>query len=153
MLRIIDGPTGRYLPLAPGAADPTVLKWNDLDMYNCARHDADGDGEDEVFTFTTPKGGQLRAVGREPLPTKTADALQVGVAAFKGNGTLAQYWNFYTPTEAGVRWGASGWEMRQFTSPVRRFDVDHNGIEEAYLEISAWILLMEIPKRAAPAAR
>lgn len=147
MLRIIDGPAGRYLPLAPGTADAHLRKWNGLDMYNCSRHDADGDGQDEVFTFTTPKGGQLQAVGREPQPTNTSDALQVGVAAFKGDGRLAHYWNFYTPAESGIRWGARGWEMRQFTSPVRRFDVDGNGIEEAYLETSAWILLLEIPLR------
>jgi hypothetical protein len=113
-------------------------------MYNCARHDADGDGEDEVFTFTTPKGGQLERVGTAPQPLDAGKAFTIGVAAFEGDGSLAQYWNFYEPLESGFRWGVRGWEMRQFQCPVRRFDVDGNGVEEAYVETQPWILLVEI---------
>lgn len=142
MLRMIDCPRGEYLPLAPGTPEPAELRWRGLDMYNCAAHDADGDGRDEVVTFTTPKPHQLKVPAQ---PTDPHQALAVGVAAFRGDGSLAQYWNFYEPAKSGIRWGVHGWEMRQFQSPVRRFDVDHNGIEEIYLETSPWILLMEIP--------
>jgi hypothetical protein len=144
-LRMLDLYTGRYLEFPVGAADQqTIRKWNDLDMYNCAAHDADGDGEDEIFTFTTPKPYQLHRAGKEELPTDAAKALTVGVAAFQGNGELAQYWNFYQPIESGVQWGVLYWDMRQFQHPPRRFDVDGNGIEEAYLETEPWILLFEI---------
>jgi len=136
MLRMIDG-RGRYLTLSPGAPDPHVLRFNDMDMYNVARADADADGEDEVIVYSTPKG--------PPRPTETDKALTVGVAAFNGDGALAQYWNFYQAQADSIRWGAASWEMRQFANPPRRYDVDENGKEEIYLETPSWILLFEIP--------
>jgi hypothetical protein len=156
-LRLLDGPTGKLLPWPVNAAEhPTLLRWNGLDMYNCAAHDADGDGVDEIFTWSTPKGGQLVRVGKEEITTDPARALHVGVAAFAGDGTLRQYWNCYTPTADGIEWAARQWEMRQFHSPPRRYDVDRNGIEEAYIETETWIFLAEIAdlgKARAPAAR
>ena len=158
MLRLIDLTNGEYLKFPVGAAtdEPTLRRWNGLDMYNSAAHDADGDGVNEIFTFTTPKPHWLKAAGKEALPLDAAQALSVGVAAFRGDGTLAQYWNFYTPSgkqttyrpfnngKAEIRWGVNEWEMRQFVNPKRRFDVDGNGIEEAYIETEPWILLVEI---------
>lgn len=154
VLRLLDGRTGELLAW-PGAAEhPTLFRWNALDMYNCAAHDADGDGVDEIFTYSTPKGGQLVRVGREEITSDVSKALFVGVAAFSGDGALRQYWNCYTPTADGIQWGARQWDMRQFHSPPRRWDVDRNGIEEAYVETEQWIFLTEIAdlsKAAAPA--
>jgi hypothetical protein len=144
-LRLIDLATGEYLTFPVGAAEaPTIRRWNDLDMYNCASHDADGDGVEEVFTYTTPKPYQLERVGKVALPKDAAKALTVGVAAFRGDGSLAQYWNFYSPRDSGVVWGVHHWEMRQFVAPERKFDIDDNGIEEAYIETEPWVLLVEI---------
>ncbi len=145
MLRLIDGHTGKYLEWASNAAEwSTLLRWNYLDMYNCVAHDANGDGVHEIFTFNTPKRGQLTRVGKDEVTLDPLKALNVGVAAFAGDGTHLQYWNFYTPTAKGIQWGASQWEMRQFKSPPRTFDVDRNGIDEAYIETKAWIVLAEI---------
>ena len=145
MLRLIDGSTGAYLDWQANAAEwPTLLRWNNLDMYNCIAHDANGDGVDEIFTFNTPKRGQLTRVGKDEVTKDPRQAMNVGVAAFKGDGTHLQYWNFYTPTAKGIQWGASQWDMRQFHAPVRKFDIDRNGVEEAYIETKAWIVLAEI---------
>jgi hypothetical protein len=98
-LRLLDGPTGELLPWPVGAAEhPTLRRWNGLDMYNCAAHDADGDGQDEIFTYSTPKGGQLLRVGKTELTDDAGRALDVGVAAYEGDGTLRRYWNFYRAT-------------------------------------------------------
>ncbi|WP_437202897.1 FG-GAP repeat domain-containing protein [Planctomicrobium sp. SH664] len=145
ILRLLDLTTGEYLRFPIGAPeDPTLRVWNGLDMYNCAAHDANGDGVPEIFTYTTPKAGQLARKGRLELQPDTAQALTIGVAAYRGDGELLQYWNFYTPTETGIQWGVSQWEMRQFVNPVRRYDIDKNGIEEAYIETAPWIILVEI---------
>lgn len=146
MLRLVDLNTGKYLTFPFGTAEgnPTLRVWNDLDMYNCAAHDANGDGVEEIFTFTTPKASQLVRAGKKEIQPDTAQALTVGVAAFRGDGELLQYWNFYTPTKDGISWGVSQWEMRQFLNPARRYDVDGNGIEEAYIETAPWIILTEI---------
>lgn len=144
-LRLLDGPSGKLLPWPVGAAEhPALRRWNGLDMYNCAAHDADGDGVDEIFTWSTPKGGQLVRVGKTEVTADTKHALDVGVAAYEGDGTLRQYWNCYTPAADGVKWGARQWDMRQFHSPPRRYDVDGNGVEEAYIETESWIFLAEI---------
>jgi hypothetical protein len=145
MLRLLDGKTGKFLEWSASAAEwPTILRWNYLDMYNCTAHDANGDGVDEIFTFNTPKRGQLVRVGKDEITPDASRALDTGVAAFKGDGTLLQYWTFYRPTERGIEWGGRQWDMRQFKSPPRKFDVDRNGIEEAYIETADWILLVEI---------
>jgi hypothetical protein len=154
VLRLLDGRSGELLTWPVGAAEhPTLFRWNGLDMYNCAAHDADGDGVDEIFTWSTPKGGQLVRVGREEITTDASKALFVGVAAFKGDGTLRQYWNCYTPTADGIEWGAHQWDMRQFHSPPRRWDVDRNSIEEAYVETEQWIFLTEIADLSKAGAR
>ena len=151
-LRLVDLNTGEYLTFPVGAAEaPTIRRWNDLDMYNCASHDADGDGVQEVFTYTTPKPYQLNRVGKQERPSDAAKALTVGVAAFRGDGSVAQYWNFYTPTATGIQWGVYEWEMRQFVAPERKFDVDGDGVEEAYLETQSWLLLVQIADLEKPA--
>jgi hypothetical protein len=145
VLRLLDGRNGKLLDWPVGAAeDPTLLRWNGLDMYNGIAHDADGDGKDEIFTYSTPKGGQLLRVNKQEVTPDASKALDIGVAAFSGDGTHRQYWNFYTPTESGINWGIPQWDMRQFKSPPRRFDIDGNGIEEAYIETEPWIVLVEI---------
>lgn len=145
VLRLLNGPTGELLPWPSGAKNnPTLLSWNGLDMYNCATHDANGDGIDEIFTYSTPKGGQLLRVGREEITSEASKALLTGVAAYRGDGTLLQYWNCYTPAGDGIQWGARQWDMRQFHSPAKRWDVDGNGVEEAYFETESWTFLAEI---------
>lgn len=145
VLRLLDGPTGELLPWPIGAAEqPTYRRWNGLDMYNATAVDADGDGVDEIITYSTPKGGQLLRVGKEEITADAAKAFDVGMAAFAGDGALRRYWNFYRPTESGVLWGIEQCDMRLFASPPRRFDVDGNGVAEIYLESEPWIVLVEL---------